>query len=211
MVHAGSMTALMVVLVAGIFMIPVIAPSGDVGRAVNDIALTLILLSGAAAIFDRHPLALAAAVLCGVAIAVRWSEWMVPAVMWPFVHSGSALLALFLVTVIVAVRVFSADMTTVTADRVVGAIVLYLLLGIIWAAAYDLVALHVADAFSGVAPTGSGPQRWLYFSFVTLTTVGYGDIVPVAPAARSLAALEALVGQLYPAIILARLVSLQIK
>jgi len=46
---------------------------------------------------------------------------------------------------------------------------------------------------------------------VTLTTVGYGDIVPVAPAARSLAAFEALVGQLYPAIILARLVSVQIR
>ena len=120
----------------------------------------------------------------------------------------SALLALFLVTVIVAVRVFSADVTTVTTDRVVGAIVLYLLLGIIWSAAYDLVAIHVADACAGVRPSGSGPQRWLYFSFVTLTTVGYGDIVPVAPAARSLAALKALVGQLYPAIILARLVSL---
>ena len=51
-------------------------------------------------------------------------------------------------------------------------------------------------------------QRWVYFSFVTLTTVGYGDISPVARAARSLAMLEALIGQLYPAVILARLVSL---
>jgi voltage-gated potassium channel Kch len=49
-----------------------------------------------------------------------------------------------------------------------------------------------------------------YFSFVTLTTVGYGDILPVAPVARALATLEALVGQLYPAILIARLVSLQI-
>ena len=48
----------------------------------------------------------------------------------------------------------------------------------------------------------------MYFSFVTLTTVGYGDISPVARAARSLAMLEALIGQLYPAVILARLVSL---
>ena len=50
---------------------------------------------------------------------------------------------------------------------------------------------------------------WMYFSFVTLTTVGYGDITPVATSARSLAMLEALTGQLYPAIIIARLVSLQ--
>ena len=205
------MTALMVILVAGIFVIPVITQGDDVGRAVNDIALTLILLSGAAAVFAPRPFPMAAAILCGVAIVLRWAEWAVPPGWWSFAHTGSALLALFLVTAIVAFRVFGADLTTVTADRVVGAIVLYLLLGIVWAAAYELVATHVADAFSGVRPTGSGPQRWLYFSFVTLTTVGYGDLVPVAPAARSLATLEALLGQLYPAIILARLVSLQIK
>jgi hypothetical protein len=50
----------------------------------------------------------------------------------------------------------------------------------------------------------------VYFSFATLTTVGYGDIAPVAPIARSLSNLEALIGQLYPAIVLARLVSLQV-
>jgi hypothetical protein len=50
----------------------------------------------------------------------------------------------------------------------------------------------------------------VYFSFVTLTTAGYGDITPVARAARSLSNLEALIGQLYPAIVLARLVSLQV-
>ncbi len=54
-------------------------------------------------------------------------------------------------------------------------------------------------------------QPWLYFSFVTLTTMGYGDITPIHPAARSLAVLEALVGQLYPAILLARLVSLEVQ
>ena len=56
---------------------------------------------------------------------------------------------------------------------------------------------------------GSGLAEWVYFSFVTLTTVGYGDIAPVTQGARSLAMLEALVGQLYPAVIIARLVSLQ--
>ena len=50
-----------------------------------------------------------------------------------------------------------------------------------------------------------------YFSFVTLTTLGYGDTVPVHPVARSLAIAEALVGQLYPAILIGRLVSLQIS
>ena len=65
------------------------------------------------------------------------------------------------------------------------------------------------NAFTEGAGRREGSADWVYFSFVTLTTVGYGDITPVARAARSLAMLEALVGQLYPAIIIARLVSLQ--
>jgi hypothetical protein len=52
--------------------------------------------------------------------------------------------------------------------------------------------------------------RLIYFSFVTLTTVGYGDMAPIHPLTRSLATLEALVGQLYPAILIARLVSLEL-
>jgi hypothetical protein len=53
------------------------------------------------------------------------------------------------------------------------------------------------------------PTIWIYFSFVTLTTVGYGDLTPLAHAAKSLVIIEALIGQLYPAIVLARLVSLR--
>jgi len=65
-------------------------------------------------------------------------------------------------------------------------------------------------AFSGHTDESGTLAQWAYFSFVTLTTVGYGDMTPVALGARSLAMLEALVGQLYPAVIIARLVSLQV-
>ncbi len=85
---------------------------------------------------------------------------------------------------------------------------MYLLLGFIWAHAYELVALWHPGAFAG-AVDGSLP--WTYYSFVTLTTVGYGDITPVHPLARAVAVLEALTGQLYLAIMLARLVSLELQ
>ena len=72
----------------------------------------------------------------------------------------------------------------------------------------------VPDAFHGLpqsgAEYGSGAAL-LYFSFSTLTTVGYGDITPVYPLARNLANLEAVIGQLFPATLLARLVSLEIE
>jgi hypothetical protein len=84
----------------------------------------------------------------------------------------------------------------------------YLLLGIIWAHAYALVALQRPGAFAGPVSPGDGPRAFFYFSFVTLATLGYGDVLPVHPAARSLATLEAVTGTLYIAILLARLVSL---
>ena len=74
---------------------------------------------------------------------------------------------------------------------------------------YAAFAAHSPEAFSGNPGGRVGLAGWVYFSFVTLTTVGYGDIMPVATGARSLAILEALSGQLYPAVIIARLVSLQ--
>ena len=72
-----------------------------------------------------------------------------------------------------------------------------------------MLGAHSPDAFAGHPGADGALADWVYFSFVTLTTVGYGDITPVSTSARSLAMLEALTGQLYPAIIIARLVSLQ--
>jgi hypothetical protein len=99
----------------------------------------------------------------------------------------------------------------VTRQRIEGAVAAYLLLGLVWASAYRLVSLQIPDAFTGAVPHQDELSAgWVYYSFVTLTTMGYGDITPVAPMARSLAVLEALTGQLYPAILLGRLVSLQL-
>jgi voltage-gated potassium channel Kch len=98
----------------------------------------------------------------------------------------------------------------VTFHRIQGAIAAYLLLGLAWANAYELIELARPGALR--FPDGGGPTpiRLIYFSFVTLTTVGYGDITPLHPTARSLAISEALVGQLFPAILIARLVSMEI-
>jgi hypothetical protein len=101
-----------------------------------------------------------------------------------------------------------------TIHRVQGAVAAYLLLGLAWSFAYELAMLGSADAVHFADATGfpaAQVPRLVYFSFVTLTTLGYGDIVPVSPAARSLAVTEALIGQLFPAILIARLVSLEIS
>jgi Ion channel len=98
----------------------------------------------------------------------------------------------------------------ITYHRVVGAILLYLTIGLVFVALYTLVGAYSPNAFSGMTVTAhvSLPSDLVYFSFTTLTTLGYGDIMPVHPIARSLSNVEAIIGQVYPATLLARLVSL---
>jgi len=88
----------------------------------------------------------------------------------------------------------------------------YLLLGLAWAGAYEWVALRDPSAFAGaIGASGGGDGPWIYYSLVTLTTMGYGDILPVSPVARSLAVAEAFTGQLYLAILISRLVALELQ
>ena len=103
----------------------------------------------------------------------------------------------------------------ITADRTAGAIAVYLLLGLLWSLAYGVISAADPDAFKGLEAFSleeSGAQLdYIYFSFVTLTTLGYGDMSPVAPLAKTLAWFEAVVGQLFLAVTIARLVSLEIS
>jgi hypothetical protein len=103
----------------------------------------------------------------------------------------------------------------VTGHRIRGAIVIYLLLAVMWAFMYQVVALTIPHAFRLPEGLTAGDPDALrreltYFSVVTLTTTGYGDITAVHPVARTMVMLEVLLGQLYPAIVLAWLVSLAI-
>lgn len=101
------------------------------------------------------------------------------------------------------------DAGRVTVYRILGAVILYLYVGLIFASLYRLAAMFLPQAFAGLSRTRTGYLGdLLYFSLSTLTTSGYGDIHPVHPFVRSMANLEAVIGQLYPATLLARLVTL---
>ena len=113
---------------------------------------------------------------------------------------GTGLLSLLLLLIVVLVQTLRSG--PITHHRIQGAVAAYVLLGVIWAYAYSLVALLRPGALSGPVNTTDGPRAFFYFSFVTLTTVGYGDVLPVHPAARSLAVLEAVAGPLYLAILI---------
>jgi hypothetical protein len=112
---------------------------------------------------------------------------------------------------VVARRVFSRGI--VNYHRIVGAVLLYMLIAVAFVTLFLLVGLWVPNAFNGLAFEDNQKlsSGLIYFSFVTLTSTGYGDIYPVHPVARSLCNLETVIGQLYPATLLARLVSLEIE
>jgi hypothetical protein len=103
----------------------------------------------------------------------------------------------------------------VTSQRIQAAVAAYLLLTMAFALGYMLISFLIPGSFHFPdKPPEMGDPRFgyifHYFSISTITTLGYGDIVPVHPFSRTLATTEALVGQLYPVILLARLVSLSV-
>ena len=90
----------------------------------------------------------------------------------------------------------------------------WLITSLTLAALYGFAALRVHNAFTGLGPLEDNltvPGNLIYFSFVTLTSVGYGDIVPLHPVVRGISNVEAIIGQLYPATLLARLVTLELE
>jgi hypothetical protein len=180
------------------------------GQLPFDLFFSLVLGSGVVAFSRRRWLAGAVA-LCGVGgLALRWARYGSGERLAGTWETWLSMLTMLILTGLVLEHVFREG--PITGDRVRGAIAAYLLLGLVWTFAYVLIERFSPGAIRATEGAASNNNaHFAYYSFVTLTTLGYGDIVPVHPLARSLAIGEALVGQLYPAILIARLVSLQIS
>ncbi len=124
------------------------------------------------------------------------------------------LIILLLLLVSLAESVFSLD--PLHRDRIVGAINIYFVMALAWAFAYSLFELHWPGSFALTQTDRAGINHNLindmfYFSTVTLTTLGYGDVVPLSKPTRTLAAMEAMTGQLYVAVVIAHMVGMRIS
>ena len=142
----------------------------------------------------------------------------VPALASGFIAGASATAAGFVlgiammgfICVVFLSRIYANPV--VTSGTVSASLVVYLLLGVIWYQAYQLVEQFLPGSFYGVAASdgvATGGELF-YYSFVTLSTLGYGDMGPVSDYARSLAITEAVVGQLYLVVLVASLVGMYI-
>lgn len=148
-------------------------------------------------------------VFAGIALSAIATSTDAPAL---YYASTLAIFGFLAIAIIHALKqvVFGTEMNV---NRLVGAICVFLLLGILWAFAYSMLEIAVPGSFSGFSP-GHDPKSdssWIYFSFVTLTTLGYGDITPESAVARTLAYIQAVVGLFYMAVLVAGLVSAYIS
>ncbi|HVJ74896.1 MAG TPA: potassium channel family protein [Casimicrobiaceae bacterium] len=208
----GSLTLAVVILCVFMFALYPMIEVGTIAPWWLDLAFGAFMIVGATLVFEPRPLVRVFLVLLVVTVAARVIEYALP---------GRTLAALDAVLVIAtSIALGALFIVRATRDgrinlhRIVGACGTFLLLGLVFAQAYKLLALFVPHAFAiGGAPAEAGAMdyRYIYFSFITLTSTGYGDITPLHPYARSLAAFEAIAGQLYLAVLIARLVGLEME
>lgn len=202
-----SSIELLVALIALFIALPFIETIRE-GALIESILLSLVLISAIFAVAASRWVLVVAILLAIPPLMGRWVHQFRPDAMPPelFLIGG----ILFVLFVIVQLLRFVLNAGSVNTEILCASISAYLLLGLLWTLAYWLIAELVpnAFAFSG-ADTSLKGFNGLYFSFITMSTVGYGDITPVAKVARVLAAMEAVTGLLYVAVLIARLVSLQ--
>jgi len=139
--------------------------------------------------------------------------WLKPFVQakWLAVCGGlCGIVFLTIITIAILIHIFRQQ--DIDADIIAGAIVAYLLMALMWSLLYGVLeAAHPGSFKFAEGVMFIGRELFTYFSFVTITTVGYGDIIPVTPVARAFSNLEALVGQLYLVILVSWLVGMYIK
>jgi hypothetical protein len=180
------------------------------GTVLESVLATVVVCMGVLAVGGRRQTLVLAIILVLPAVVGNWAHHI-----WHESFPLEAVLAgrlVFLAFVVVRLLVFILRAPKVNSEVLCAGVSIYLLIGLVWSLGYRLVALATPDAFAFSVPPSSPHEMTrfnaFYFSFMTLTTVGYGDITPVSPVARMLAIMESMSGTLFVGVLIARLVSL---
>jgi hypothetical protein len=200
--------AFLIGLVLAIATIPLDEQFRD-GDLVEALRLTVVLLAGLFALSDRRRTLVWGIVLVMPAMVGKWVNHWLPDLVpdWSFLAPA----LLFCIFVVLRLLRFILRAPRVDSEVLCAGVAGYLMVGLLWSVAYILLARLAPDSFVfTVGPVGSQSMKGLtalYYSFITLTTVGYGDIVPMSGAARMLAMMEAMTGTFYVAVLISRLVA----
>ena len=199
---------LLVYLVAGPFI------TGRHTQIILSISISLVLFFAVYAINFRSKLFKYVQILMGITLFIYWlSIFNIVA----FSNIASKMIIIvYLALLIYSFSKYVFKARKVTTRLISAALCLYLLMGALWGFAYDLLDTVVPGSYKGDILAGAVDiptrlQHFEYFSFVTLTTLGYGDILPQTEGAAALCQTEAIIGQFFMAVLVARLVGIQVS
>lgn len=203
--------ALLINLLA-LLMVPVFFEPGE--RAIFiTFNLSLILLSGLYLVVDSKRTLYVGGLLVVATLIASWWDSLLPGNLQ--IYLVDTLTVAFFGYAMVYISRYLFDTDRVSLDMLYAALCLYLLIGVTWVFIYHVIETWQPGSITLLIEDGSPPansrnllSQFPYYSYVTLSTLGYGDITPIARVARSWSALEAIVGQLYLAVVLARVVAL---
>lgn len=209
-VRAHRYLILLLMLVSASVLGMAFAPHAYLREAVVTVLMVMVFFI----VFERHSHRLASLCAGLIVVGALWTLRLLPVeqrhILEIAVHLGGAVFLALAVSVILR-HLF--DRRAVNIDDLLGTMCGYLLAAMAWANVYAVIELTAPGAFSVAGPIAPALGEWherealfLYFSLTTLTTIGYGDVSPVASAARSAAALEGVFGQFYIAVVVAQLV-----
>jgi hypothetical protein len=206
-----SLTLLVIVEAIQLFVIvPLSAETGVTFAVFVAIVVTNIVVALAVVWHLRVAVVavLVASAIEAVAVVLRIAR---PSHGTATLDAAAALVLLVTLTVVLSLVVFGPGRVTV--HRILGAVAIYLNVAAAFGVAYRMIDALGPGRFTALHSMHDGHTLadLVYFSFTTLTTTGFGDILPVDPFARSLSNLESVIGQLFPATLLARLITLEIE
>ena len=208
----NSLAALLFFLVIyGFFIYPLAGKDGRT-EPIAAWSFSIVLVLGVLATTKHKGARTGMVVLAALAFTSHWLHYYIREHAVHIVSAAAAAVFLGVLAWLIMGRVFRSG--GISIYRIYGAVAVYLLLGILWGEFFVMAYLLDPSSFYFDPATQRGEppiSELIYFSFSTLTTLGLGDVVPVGPVTRSMVTLEALVGQLYPAVLLARLITLYEK
>ena len=185
------------------------------GGLVLSVLLSVLLLSALYLVaYQLRELLTGIAIAIPVMLALWWNA-LLPEPWGVYVANGLYLLFICYIGLLIGRFLFETD--RISLDMIIASVCLYLLIGLLWAFIYQMIEVGSSGSFrfveveaSLMEPVRHMLSQFTYYSYVTLSTLGYGDITPVTRLARSWAVLETLAGQFYLAVVIARLVGLYI-
>ena len=178
-------------------------------QSIRTILLTITFISAIYAISQKKQHIIIAAALALPMFISLWS-FHIHKLVFVFIIS-EFFAAFFIAFTIYCLIDFILKQQEVIREVIYAAVIVYLLMALLWTFAYSILEYFYPNSFSYPAGPREDMYRFLYFSFITITTLGYGDITPMTEKASSLAVLEAVSGQMYLVVIVAWLVGMHVS